>query len=70
MEWSRMYKKSAIGGSSVTLIPSTAMPGEVHGEAGAISQIVLTTPSTPPAAFWGVATADGREYEVLIRVRT
>jgi hypothetical protein len=60
------FKKSAIGASSVTLIPSTASPAAM-GE-GAVSQIVVSTGgATPPGSFWGSAVADGIEYEVIFQ---
>lgn len=60
----RRMKKSAIGGTSVTLIPSTLVSeSDPHV---AISNIVITTPSTPTAAFFGTAVADGIEFEITL----
>lgn len=67
----RGFKKSAIGASSVTLIPTTAGEGESHPSHFPVSQIVVSTNgATPPADFWGTLTTDGVEYEVSIRKRT
>lgn len=59
-------KKSAIGATSVTLIPSTLNPAAMNE--AAVSEVVITTgAAAPPASFWGTAAADGVEYELLLR---
>ena len=64
----RTFKKSAIGASSVTLVPTTAMDATNKPNHLVISQIVVSTNgATPPAEFWNTVTTDGCEYEVTIR---
>lgn len=71
MRITRTFKKSAIGASSVTLVPTTAMEPENRPTHMPISQIVVSTnAATPPAGFWGTATTDGTEYIVTIRSKT
>lgn len=61
-------KKSAIGASSVTLVPTTSGPSEALPNHLKGSQLVWSTGGvTPPAEFWGTAVTDGIEYEVSIR---
>ena len=61
------FKKSAIGATDVTLVPSTAAPEESQPAHLPITQIVLSTnAATPPAEFWGTVTTDGQEFEVTI----
>lgn len=68
MEARRRWKKSAIGATTVTLIPSTTGgAGEAHPAHIAPTQVVITYPSTPPTEFWGTVTTDGIEYEEIIR---
>jgi len=63
----RRFKKSAIGASSVTVVPSTAAEGQSFPLDLPISQIVFSTNAvTPPAEFWGTAIGDGGEYLVTI----
>ncbi len=63
----RRFKKSAIGATDVTLIPSTLAPDENQPASLPISQIVISTnAATPPANFWGTVAADGQEYIVRI----
>lgn len=67
----KQMKKSAIGGTSVTLVPET--DGSVGQETLPefnFTQIVVTTAGTPPAGLWGVAAADGRKYRVTIEEYT
>jgi hypothetical protein len=60
-------KKSVLGATSVTLIPSTASDGANRGEAG-ITQVVITTgAAVPPVGFWGSVLADGQEYLLILR---
>jgi len=69
MEIRCRLKKSAIGGSSVTLVPTTtAGDALTHPEDLPVSQVVVSTNgATPPSSFWGTATTDLKEYEVIIR---
>lgn len=61
------FKKSAIGATSVTLIPSTSGFGETLPAHVKASQVVVSTGgATPDPKFWGLAAADGREYLVTI----
>lgn len=63
----RRFKKSAIGASSVTLVPTTVADPQMHPKESIVQQVVVSTNSgTPPASFWGTATADGIEYLVTI----
>lgn len=65
----RRYKKSAIGASSVTLIPTTAADDAILPSHLINSQIVVSTnATTPPSSFWGTAAADGKEYLVTIEL--
>lgn len=67
----RSFKKSAIGATDVTLIPSTASDGENHpGHLPASQLVVSTGGATPPAEFWGTAAADGKEYLVTIELKS
>jgi hypothetical protein len=59
------WKKSAIGATTVTLIPSTKGGGPSPSYI-APTQIVITYPSTPPVDLWGTTTTDGVEYEETI----
>jgi hypothetical protein len=53
----RRFKVSAIGATSVTLIPSTAEDSENHPNHLPISQIVVSTnAAAPPAEFWDAIT--------------
>jgi hypothetical protein len=63
-------KKSAVGATTVTLVPSTQGSGsENKGEAG-ITQVVITTGAVvPPPAFWGLVAADGMEFLLTVRKR-
>lgn len=68
METSRRFKKSSVGASSVTLVPTTAADPQNLPEHLTMSQIVVSTNgATPPADFWGTGTTDGVEYIVTIR---
>lgn len=63
----RKFKKSSIGASSVTLVPSTSGDGENHPGDLPVSQIVVSTNgATPPSSFWNTVTTDGVEYRVTI----
>jgi hypothetical protein len=62
------YKKSAMGASSVTLVPSTMNRDAMN--AAEVTQLVLTTTGTPPVGFWGTTLTDGVEFEVLIRPKS
>jgi hypothetical protein len=61
-------QKSAVGASSVTLIPTTTANITQFGE-GAISQIVVSTSGATPSAFWG-AMNDGVEFDVIFLRKT
>lgn len=64
----RRMKKSAIGASSVTLVPTTVADPQNFPQDYPLSQIVVSTNAvTPPVDFWGKLTTDGIEYEVIIR---
>ena len=69
MEVKRRWKKSAIGASTITLVPSTVGGdgGGAHPSHIAPTQIVITYPSTPPSDLWGTVTTDGIEYVEIIR---
>jgi hypothetical protein len=68
VEVMKRWKKSAIGGTTVTLIPSTTDQSSHPGHI-APTQIVITYSGTPPTDFWGTTTTDGVEYiEILRRV--
>lgn len=68
MRIQRQFKKSAIGASSVTLVPDTGGgEGANYPVDLVISQVVLSTNSvTPYAEFFGTATGDGTKYLVTI----
>jgi hypothetical protein len=65
MRAERLFVKSAIGATTVTLTPSTgaeSKPGHV-----VLSQIVVTTgAATPDVGFWGTTTTDGTRYKISI----
>lgn len=61
----RRMKLSAIGATTVTLVPATVGDGSNHPTDLPISQVVVsTTGATPPASFWGLAITEGRHYKV------
>lgn len=63
----RRMKLSAIGASSVTLVPATAGDGANHPSSLPVSQVVVSTNgATPPASFWGLGTGEGRHFKVTI----
>ena len=60
-------KKSAIGATDVTLVPSTLADGETSPNHLTVSQAVISTNgATPPGDFWGTVAADGTEYMLTI----
>lgn len=62
----RRMKKSAIGASSVTLVPTTAADPATDVDYP-ISQVVISTSGvTPPIELYGVAVGDGREFLITI----
>lgn len=64
---SRRMKKSAIGASSVTLVPTTVADPANMPVDYPMSQVVFSTNGvTPPVELWGVAVGDGREFIVTI----
>ena len=64
----QLFKKSAVGGTTATLIPSTKNWSESKPTHLNATQIVLTFSATP-TEFWGTA-GDGNEYEVTIQRKT
>jgi hypothetical protein len=63
----RRMKLSAIGASSVTLIPATDGDGENHPNHLPISQAVFSTNgATPPAEYWGLAITEGMRFKITI----
>ena len=65
MQTRMRWKKSAIGATTVTLVPSLSGGGPSPSYV-APTQIVITYPSTPPVNLWGTTTTDGVEYEETI----
>jgi hypothetical protein len=68
--YQQRFKKSAQGGTTVTLVPDTQEAlAEGHPTHLAATQIVLTFTATP-AEMWGTAIADGRRYVVTVEEYT
>jgi hypothetical protein len=63
------HKKSALGGSTVTLVPEPLF-GDFHPLHLKWTQLVVTTPSTPAAEAWGTVVNDGKKHYVSIGVMT
>jgi hypothetical protein len=58
----RRMKKSAIGATTVTLIPTTAADPEAQPNHAALTQVVLTFAGVPPADIFGTVITDGLEF--------
>jgi len=71
MTYEQTMKKSAVGGTSVTLVAEPKF-GEPHPVHLAATSIVVNFPGAPPAAFWGtgITAVDGIEFDVLFRRRS
>ena len=61
-------KLSAVGATSITLVPATATPSENSPTHLPMSQVVISTNGVTPPAEWGTV-AQGTEYDVILRPR-